>query len=318
MNVSTIIPVYNGENYIERCILSLVNISFIREIIVINDGSTDNTQSKIDILKKKYNNIYSYTIKNHGVSYARNYGIDRSKCDYLMFVDADDYICFHNNLLFAESDYYVFNVNSVYINNKNDNSKHLYYDNIFRFGIKRVYGKIFKKSIILDNNIKFDEEIKFSEDYLFVLNYIYYVSNCLFVEGMEYMQENINDTSLSKQYVSNVNFILRKLNISIKKVLSRKYFPDYFYKYNVGIEFDSCLIKINNLFKKGVPYKKKEILLEIDKYIRDFKSSNEYKSNKLKPRKFIDKFYYILIKIGSSYLIYLAFVAKNIIRKLFK
>ncbi len=92
MKVSVIIPVYNQEELIIRCLDSIPKRDDI-EIIVINDGSTDKTLQTLFAYRKKYTklNIISYK-KNHGVSYARNKGIEESKGKYLLFVDSDDYI----------------------------------------------------------------------------------------------------------------------------------------------------------------------------------------------------------------------------------
>ena len=92
MKVSVIIPVYNQEELIVRCLDSIPKRDDI-EIIVINDGSTDKTLNSLFAYRKKYPklNIISYK-KNHGVSYARNKGIEKAEGKYLIFIDSDDYI----------------------------------------------------------------------------------------------------------------------------------------------------------------------------------------------------------------------------------
>lgn len=93
MKYSFIVPVYNGEVYIDRCLPSLVNQTYDNfEIIVINDGSTDKSLSKLKSYQRKYQQIKLYSTKNGGLSEARNYGIKRVKGDYLIFVDIDDYV----------------------------------------------------------------------------------------------------------------------------------------------------------------------------------------------------------------------------------
>lgn len=91
--VSIIIPVYNSEKYIDRCINSIVNQTYKDiEIILIDDGSSDRSIDIINNYVNKDNRIKVYTQKNAGPSSARNYGLDVSTGDYVMFVDADDYI----------------------------------------------------------------------------------------------------------------------------------------------------------------------------------------------------------------------------------
>ena len=93
MKVSVIVPVYNVEKYLRKCLASLVNQDFEDyEIIIVNDGSPDNSQEIIDEYTKKYKFIRSFTKENGGLSSARNYGIDKARGDYIAFVDSDDYV----------------------------------------------------------------------------------------------------------------------------------------------------------------------------------------------------------------------------------
>ncbi len=94
IKVSVIVPVYNVELYLEKCLLSLVNQTLEEiEILVVNDGSKDNSQQIIDVFLQKYPDKISGFIKeNGGLSDARNFGIDKAKGQYLGFVDSDDYI----------------------------------------------------------------------------------------------------------------------------------------------------------------------------------------------------------------------------------
>ncbi len=93
MKVSVIVPVYNTEKYLRKCLDSLVEQSLQDiEIIVVNDGSPDNSQTIIEEYAEKYKNIKSYIKENGGLSDARNYGIKKSSGDYIAFVDSDDYV----------------------------------------------------------------------------------------------------------------------------------------------------------------------------------------------------------------------------------
>ena len=95
--ISIIVPVYNSSKTIERCLNSLVNQTIKDiEIIIVNDGSTDNTETIIKEYEKNYKDIIKYYFKeNEGVAKARNFGIEKAKSDYILFVDADDYIDIH-------------------------------------------------------------------------------------------------------------------------------------------------------------------------------------------------------------------------------
>ena len=87
--ISVIVPVYNTEKYIEKCLDSIVNQTFQDiEIIVINDGSTDHAEEKV----LKYPSIKYYKKENGGLSDARNYGVSKATGEYIAFVDSDDYL----------------------------------------------------------------------------------------------------------------------------------------------------------------------------------------------------------------------------------
>jgi len=92
--VSVIVPVYNVEHYLAKCLDSLVNQSLQNiEIIVVNDGSKDDSGNIIQQYSEKYSDkIKAFTKENGGLSDARNFGIDQATGDYLGFVDSDDYV----------------------------------------------------------------------------------------------------------------------------------------------------------------------------------------------------------------------------------
>lgn len=91
--VSIIVPIYNAEKYLKRCINSLVNQTYSDiEIILVNDGSTDNSKKICEAAAVKDARIEIINIKNQGVSVARNKGLEVAKGEYISFVDADDYV----------------------------------------------------------------------------------------------------------------------------------------------------------------------------------------------------------------------------------
>ena len=90
-NLSIIVPVYNTEKYIKRCFESLKNLKDT-EIIVINDGSADNSENIINEFAKSQSNIIYYKKENSGIADTRNFGMEKATGKYIMFVDSDDYI----------------------------------------------------------------------------------------------------------------------------------------------------------------------------------------------------------------------------------
>ena len=92
--ISIIIPVYNTAKYLKRCFDSVLAQSYKDfEMVIINDGSTDNSEQIINEYKNKYPDLISYYSKpNTGVASTRNFGIEKAKGEYIMFLDSDDYI----------------------------------------------------------------------------------------------------------------------------------------------------------------------------------------------------------------------------------
>lgn len=89
--ISVIVPVYNGQDYLEKCIESIEMQTYENlEVIIINDGSADDTGTVCRALEKKYNNIKIITMNDEGVSAARNAGLDKLSGEFVTFVDADD------------------------------------------------------------------------------------------------------------------------------------------------------------------------------------------------------------------------------------
>ena len=91
--VTVIVPVYNCEKYIARCIESVINQTYSNiELIIVNDGSTDHTNEICENYNKKYQNIKLINQKNQGVSIARNNALNISLGQYIQFTDSDDYM----------------------------------------------------------------------------------------------------------------------------------------------------------------------------------------------------------------------------------
>lgn len=214
--LSIIVPVYNTEKYIERCITSILNQEFDNfQLIIINDGSKDNSEKIINKLIKGYDNVIYKKIKNSGVAHARNVGLSYAAGEYIGFVDSDDYI---------EKDMYA-KMYDMAINKKSeivccaynkimkDYNKEIHPKNVQCFGESLLKSKnilfnsnpyitqkIFKRELLSKNNILFDEDLRIFEDLLFTYklfllsNKIYYVDECLYNYNCE------NETSLTRNF----------------------------------------------------------------------------------------------------------------------
>ena len=179
MKFSVIIPVYNSEKTIGRCIESLLNQSYNDyEIIVVNDGSTDKSQSVINSYNSPH--IRYYSKSNGGVSSARNYGLSVACGEIICFIDSDDYVA--DNYFSALAKSFV-GADAVFFSYKRvepNQSKTVYhvpslstdyYENLLRLTNADALGytwvKAIKKSLIIGN--KFNEHISLYEDELFTL-----------------------------------------------------------------------------------------------------------------------------------------------------
>lgn len=180
--ISIIIPIFNNEKFLNEVLISIIdtNDEANYEIILVDDGSNDRSPKICDSYARKYANIHTFHKKNKGVSAARNFGIKKATGKWLWFIDGDDipfegavdklHIILKNN----EADTYIF---GYYIFEKKltlDSNSSI---NVFNISKKKAVGtilepkyagypwnKIFKKSIILSNNIKFPENMSMCED----------------------------------------------------------------------------------------------------------------------------------------------------------
>ena len=166
--VSVIVPVYNSEKYIKKCLDSLINQSLKDiEIILIDDGSTDNSLEIIKKYSNKYPNIKYKTKENEGQAVARNVGIDMATGEFISFVDSDDYIDtsmlenLYLNSLKNNSDIVICNYFEEYENKKIPrDSLYINADTIQKRYILCVAGpcsKIIKTKLFKEKNIRFLE-----------------------------------------------------------------------------------------------------------------------------------------------------------------
>lgn len=120
--ISFIVPVYNTEKYLKKCIESIINQSYKNiEIIIINDGSRDKSKEIIQEYVNNYDFIFSFNKENGGLSDARNFGVTKVTGDYILFVDSDDFIdkyLVEKCLNYIESDYDLVKFKTIKVNEK--------------------------------------------------------------------------------------------------------------------------------------------------------------------------------------------------------
>ena len=199
IDVSIVVPVFNAEKTIARCIESAVNQSFDSfEIILVNDGSSDNSGIICDEYAERFQNITVLHNKNQGVSSARNSGIEKANGNYIMFLDSDDYIdadCLANltkKKADASIGTIVWKYDNGNIEKQVERNDELFskdrYDIILpellnERRLNYLHAKLFKRDIIIDDNIRFhDYNETYSEDTVFIFEFLKY-SQSVFVSG---------------------------------------------------------------------------------------------------------------------------------------
>ena len=192
--LSIIVPVYGVEKYIDKCLNSLVKQSLKEiEIIVVNDGTKDNSQKIIDKYVKKYpDKIKSYIKENGGQGSARNYGLKKATGEYIGYVDSDDFVekdmykKLYNKAKENNYDIVVcgnYNVSEDYQNKNIDafiNNYNADLENIF-FGKMAVWNKIYKRDILIKNKLEFKEKVWY-EDLAFTLKAIMNSNTFAFID----------------------------------------------------------------------------------------------------------------------------------------
>lgn len=200
---SFIIPVFNVESYVARCIESILSQEFTDyEIILIDDGSFDDSGKICDYYACNDVKIIVVHKDNGGVSSARNVGIKIARGDYIWFVDSDDFIdknslCKLNEIVSNNTyDLVIFNHRlSKSVVPDLDELFHTYY---FKYLLGfEVWNKLYRRDIIINNSLMFDIEEKIGEDLLFNINYYCHTSNMRFLDNEFYNYVNREGSAMN-------------------------------------------------------------------------------------------------------------------------
>lgn len=223
MDISVVVPVYNPPHHLfEENIKSLISQCGDFEFIYINDGSTDEwIDKRLQNLAETDSRIVYVRKQNSGVSDTRNVGIDMAKGDYIMFVDSDDALAKDSlnyaldTIRFFKADIVIFGINQgphdIHIRKllNSKEQKHLklstlafrtsdYYD--IGVNVDGPCAKLFKQSLINDNNLKYKIDICKSEDAIFDL-YAYEYANKIAIDNRLIYYYAYNESSISNRYV---------------------------------------------------------------------------------------------------------------------
>ena len=326
--ISIIIPIYNAEKYIDRCIESVIQQTYTNmEIICINDGSTDNTLQILNNYAYKDIRIKIIDKKNEGVSSARNYGINVSTGKYIAFVDCDDYIesntieylydiISQNNIDIVRGNYFVNYTDKEVTSNEN---------------IEILYNKIIEKKMIineivpmlmcgeintypvllmikkeiLDKTCLFNIQIHFMEDKIFYIR-LFLKANFIYISNKQlyhYVQNENSVTLKPIDYKRNICDILKVNNI-IEEILNNN---DINYKkeYYETMKAIHCKAIINYIYLMSINHEIDDFntILDEEELVDFFKDLNKKRLNiyerivikliKNKNKKILKIFFYI-------------------------
>ena len=294
--ISIIVPVFNSENYIHNTFNSIKNqsIGFKNiELIFVDDYSTDNSRQIIKSYSNNYSNVKSILLnENSGFGgLPRNVGIQNANSEYIMFLDSDDIIypnsCeklydeINNNDLDLAFGYYVTNVDGIKSNHvffeKNFKINNIFENTDLLIQPPAIMSKIYKKSIILENNIEFPIGVP-GEDLVFSTNYFLHAKGISFINFpiFEYIIRNSNSEK-SVSYERNKTYL-------------KGLYDSYMKLYNLLFDFDDkliygCLSRLNYWIQQFIDSdltsdERTSLLKDCNFLFIEFE-----KSDKVKPRK---------------------------------
>lgn len=206
--ISVIVPVYNVEIYLHRCIDSILSQSFTDfELLLIDDGSPDNCGKICDEYAEQDNRVRVFHKPNGGVSSARNLGLDNARGEWITFVDSDDYVADdYLQDLFT----YKENIDSdlVAISRMLDSGNSMVtlpskeftlLFSIYKFDkFCPPWGKLYRRNIIEQHNLRFNTQIHLGEDLMFVLSYLLQIKRITLISSCKYNYIDDRPDSLTK------------------------------------------------------------------------------------------------------------------------
>lgn len=289
MKISVIVPIYNMEKYLNRCIDSILNQTFFDfELVLVDDGSTDASSEICDSYKDS--RFIVLHKKNEGVSVARNCGLDIASGKYVCFVDADDFLDndYLMNFYKAIKDNDIDIVYSGLRHLPSGRERNVTFPlNIVKSGLEMIeenskiftgatfpfaFRCCFNRQFLLNNGIKFDSDVKYGEDSVFNLTAMLYAKHMICIGSISYNYCSDNSNSASRGYKQTMIHDFKVLYEKRKELLNSLSQKKHEYMIDMT---ENCLFEwlpatIRNCKNspKGFKYKDAKILINAD-FIQD-------------------------------------------------
>lgn len=336
VELSIVIPVYNAEKYIEDTIKSILDQTYKNwELILVNDGSKDESQYICEKLALKDKRIKLISKENSGVSDSRNTGIKAAQGKYIGFVDSDDLIekdMFEKMILnFYESEiiicgYKIRTIKGKIIKDsfRKPSLKGIFFlkeiENIFMEEgqlFNSVWNKFYLTEIIKKNKIFFKTDLKTGEDLVFNLNYLSCIRKVSFLDENLYIYFKRENESITHSYIENAFERLKIIYKELENFVKKAKFSEEKCIKKIDENFiQSIFFQFLNLEHKKCPLNFKEKIKYIERILNDEYLNEIKKRTKIKKTKnLILKITNFLISTKNSIFIYIIFkLIRNILR----
>lgn len=284
--VSVIVPVYNAEKFLSRCLESLIKQTLEGlEIVIINDGSTDKSQEIIDEYRNKHNNVVVYTQENVGIAETRNVGLSKATGEYIGFIDSDDYAestmfeKMYNQAKMENAEIVVSNFEWVHENGNRKLQKEGPYlggKEMIIHLFATLWNKIYKTDWVKETGLQFPKGNRY-EDAYFLYCLAPQVEKIVFIEEtfVSYVQHSQSITHTHNNQVKNM--------ITVFELISEYYKENGWYEiYHEELEYVHIRFFLGNSFLRSAQIKdskdrEETILLGWDLLNREFPNWNKNK-----------------------------------------
>lgn len=322
--VSVVVPVFNSEKYLEKCVISILQQEYKDlELILIDDGSTDGSGLICDKYAIEDSRIKVIHKKNAGVSSARNSGIEIAKGKYIAFVDSDDYI--EKNYLSTavakinkhDCDLYVSGILmetwscGEIVRSEEIGVKNTFNGSITQFlemmeseySLMSICGpwcKLYQMGIIKNNKLRFDTSVSFGEDTRFNIDYYSYASTVYFDDAIFYHYRRGNEDSLFSKFKKDTFELHQQEYTKMYNLICEKQCGADFIDFYMGLYttlLQGCLSEYYRFYQKTT-YKEKKVLAK--KISEDALVKKCSVQNIVRKR---DKAIFILLKIKAYNLV---------------